>query len=136
MCGVFAFLTLAYYLTSSKAPSRCCCEICQSSIAGVSCANQAFTGGMCDFQRSNLTMDVAAALPPRISDLGPRISDLGPRTSDLGPRTSDLGPRTSDLEPRASDLGSRTSDLGPRTSDLNIDQHIGPTYRPNIADPT
>ena len=50
VCGVFAFLTLAYYLTSSKAPSRCCCEICQSSSADVSCANQAFTGGMCEFQ--------------------------------------------------------------------------------------
>ena len=85
-----------------------------------------------EYLRSNLTMDVAAALPPRISDLGPRTSDLGPRTSDLGPgisdlgsrtsnlgpRTSDLGPRTSDLGPRASDLGSRTSNLGPRTSDL------------------
>ena len=50
VCGVFAFLTLAYYLTSSKAPSRCCCEICQSSSADASCANQAFTGGMCEFQ--------------------------------------------------------------------------------------
>ena len=78
-----------------------------------------------EYLRSNLTMDVAAALPPRISDLEPRTSGLGPRTSDLGPgisdlgsRTSNLGPRTSDLGPRTSDLGPRTSNLGPRTSDL------------------